>query len=64
MIIEVKDDTLEVGFVENLLVLSRAEKESGPANIVDEARNALGVIVKGGDKGVGKKLAVVEGGEL
>ena len=64
MTIEVKKDTLEVGFIENLLVFSSAEKESGAANIVDETRNALGVVVQGGDKGVGEKLLVTEGGEL
>ena len=64
MTIEIKKDTLEVGFIENLLVFSGAEKESGAANVVDEPGNALGVVVKGSDKGVGKKLAVVEGGDL
>ncbi len=64
MTIEVKKDTLEVGFIENLLVFSGAEKESGAANIVDETGNTFGVVVKGGDKGVGEKLAVVEGGDL
>ena len=54
--IEIKKDTLEVGFVEGLFVFSSAEKESSAANVVNETRNALGVVVKGGNKGVGKKL--------
>ena len=56
MTIEVKEDALEVGFIKNLFVFSSAEEESGAANIVDETRNALGMVVKGGDKGVGEKL--------
>ena len=63
MTIEIKKDTLEVGFIENLLVFSRAEKESGAANIVNETRNALSMVVKGGDKGVGEKLPVREGSD-
>ena len=54
--IEIKKDALEVGFIEDLFVFSGTEKESGAANVVDETGNALGVVVKGGDKGVGKKL--------
>jgi hypothetical protein len=62
--IEIKEDTFEVGFVEDLFVFSCAEEESGAANIVDETGNALGVVVKESDKGVGEKLVVAEGGEL
>ncbi len=61
--IEIKKDALEVGFVENLLVFGSAKKESGAANIVDKTGNALGVVVKGGDKGVGEKLAVRKGSD-
>ncbi len=56
MPIEVKENALEVGFVKDLLVFSSAEKKSGAANIVNETRNALGVVVKGSNKGVGEKL--------
>ena len=54
--IEIKKNALEVGFIENLFVFSSAEKERGAANVVDETGNALGMVVKGGDKGVRKKL--------
>ncbi len=59
--IEVKEDTLEVGFVEDLLVFSGPEEESSPANIVNETRNALGVKMEVGHKRVCEKLVVVVG---
>ncbi len=61
MTIEVKEDALEVGFVEDLLVFTGAEKESSPANIVNETRHTLGVVMKVGHKRVCEKLVVVAG---
>ena len=49
---EVKDDALEVGLVEDGLLLGSAEEESRAAKVVDLASDALGVIVDGGEEGV------------
>jgi hypothetical protein len=43
--IEVKEDALKVGFVEDLLVFGSAEEESVAANGIDEARDAFSVMV-------------------
>ncbi len=48
--IEVKENALEVGFVEDLLVFSSAEEESSATNIVNEPRNTLGVVMEVGYK--------------
>ena len=61
MSIEIEENALEVGFIENLFVFGGTEEESGATNVVDEPGNALGMVMQGGDKGVGEKLLVVVG---
>jgi hypothetical protein len=51
---EVTDDALEVGLVENGFLLSSAEEESRATEVVDLARNALGVIVDEGKETIGE----------
>ncbi len=56
MPLEVKENAFEVSFVEELLVFSSAEEERGAADIVDQAGDALSVMVKGGDERIGEEL--------
>jgi hypothetical protein len=58
---EVKDDALEVGLVEDRLLLGSAEEESRAAKVVDLASDALGVIVDGGEEGVGEEGVLATG---
>jgi hypothetical protein len=58
---EVKDDALEVGLVEDGFLLGSAKEESGAAEVVDLASDALGVIVDGGEEGVGEERFVATG---
>ena len=58
---EVKDDALEVGLVEDGLLLGSTEEESRAAEVVDLASDALGVIVDGGEEGVGEEGVVATG---
>ena len=44
-----------------MLVFGGTEEESGATNVVDEAGNAFGLVVQGGDEGIGEKLAGVTG---
>jgi hypothetical protein len=59
--IEVKQDPLEVGFVEDFLVFGGAQEQGGSTEIVDVAGNAFGVIKESGDKGVAEELALKTG---
>jgi hypothetical protein len=61
LVLEVKQDALEVGFIEDLFVFGGAEEESGAADVVDEAGNTFGLVVQGGDEGIGEKLSGVTG---
>jgi hypothetical protein len=61
LLLEVKQDAFEVGFVEDLLVFGGAEEEGGAANVVDQAGNTFGLVVQGGDESIGEKLAGVTG---
>jgi hypothetical protein len=56
--IEVTDDAFEVGFVEDLFVLSGAQEEGATAEVVDLAGDALGVVVDAGDEAVAEELAL------
>ena len=58
---EVEDDALEVGLVEDGFLLGSAEEESGAAEVVDLASDALGVIVDGGEEGVGEEGVLATG---
>ncbi len=58
---EVKEDTLEISFIKDLFVFSDPKQEGSAANIVDEARQTLGVVVKSSDKSIRKELVVVVG---
>jgi hypothetical protein len=58
---EVKNDALEVGLVEDGLLLGSAEEESRAAKVVDLASDALGVIVDGGEEGVGEEGVLATG---
>ncbi len=60
-LLEVKQDAFEVGFIEDLFVFGSAEEESGAADVVDKAGNAFGLVVQGGDEGIGEKLAGIAG---
>lgn len=63
LLLEVKQDAFEVGFVEDLFVFGSTEEESSAADVVDEAGNAFGLVVQGGDEGIGEKLTGIAGGE-
>lgn len=54
--LEIENDTLEIGFVEDLFLLRGAQEESATANIVDLAGHPLGVIVDTADETVAKDL--------
>jgi hypothetical protein len=54
--IKIEEDTLEVGFVEDLFVFSDAEEKSGAANIVDETGDTFGVVMEVGHKGIREEL--------
>ncbi len=56
--IEIKEDPLEVDFIKDLLIFSRPEEESGAANVVDQPRDPLDVVVQCSDKSIRKKLLV------
>jgi hypothetical protein len=58
---EVEDDALEVGLIEDGFLLGSTEEESGAAEVVDLASDALGVIVDGGEEGVGEERFVATG---
>ncbi len=58
MTIEIKEDPLEVDFIKDLLVFSSTEEESGAANVVDQPRHTLDVVMQGGDKSIREKLLV------
>ncbi len=46
-----------------MLVLGSAEEEGGAADVVDETGNAFGLVVQGGDEGIGEKLTGIAGSE-
>ena len=56
--IEIADDALEIGFIEDLFALGDTEEKSAAAEIVDPASDALGVIVDATDKAVAKDLSL------
>jgi hypothetical protein len=58
---EVKDDALEIRFVEDLLALGSAEEERAPAEVVDLASDALGMIVDASEEPITKDLSLVTG---
>lgn len=60
-LLEVKQDAFEIGFIEDLFVFGSAEEKSGAADVVDETGNAFGLVVQGGDEGIGEKLAGIAG---
>ena len=59
--IEIADDALEIGFIEDLFALSDTEEESAAAEIVDPASDAFGVIVDAADKAIAKDLSLGTG---
>jgi hypothetical protein len=59
--IEIADDALEVGFIEDLLAFGDAEEERAAAEIVDAAGDTFGVIVDATDKAVAKDLSLRTG---
>jgi hypothetical protein len=58
---EVKDDTFEIGLVEDLLTFGGAEEERTATEVIDLAGDALGVVVDGSEERVTKDLALVTG---
>ena len=50
--IDVTNDALEVGFIEDLFALSSAKKESVAAEIVDSASDSFGVLEDTADKAI------------
>jgi hypothetical protein len=63
LLLQVKQDALEVSFVEDLLVFGGAEEESGTADVVDEPGNTFGLVVQGGDESIREKLTGVASGD-
>ncbi len=59
--IEITDDALEVGFIEDLFALGGAEEESAAAEIVDPASNTFGVVVDTTDKAITEYLGLGTG---
>lgn len=59
--IEITEDALEVGYVEDLFAFGDTEEESAAAEIVDAAGDAFGVIVDAADKAVAKDLSLGPG---
>jgi uncharacterized protein YciU (UPF0263 family) len=58
---KVKEGAFEVALVKDLFFFNGAKEERGAANIVDEARDAFGVMVQAGHEVVGEELVLVAG---
>jgi hypothetical protein len=52
--LQIEEDPFEVSFVEDLLLLSGTKEESGTAEVVDLASDALGVVVEEGEEAIGE----------
>ena len=55
------DDSFEVSFIEDFFVFSDGQQESTATDIVDLARDPLGVVVEAGDKTLAKDLILRAG---
>lgn len=61
MTFEIEDDALEISLIEDLFVFGSAKQESGAAEIVDLAGDALGVVEESGDETVGEERLLSAG---
>ncbi len=59
--IKVVDDPFEVSFIEDLFAFGDAEEEGVAAEVVDLARDALGVIIDGSDETIAEELVLRAG---
>jgi hypothetical protein len=59
--VKVKENTFEVGFIEDILVFSSAEKEGGATDIVDVTSDTFGVVKEVGDEAIAEELMLIAG---
>ena len=63
MTFEVTEDSLEVGFVQDLFAPGGAQEKGATTEVVDLAGDALGVVVDAGDEAVAERRALKAGDE-
>ena len=61
MAVKVKQNTLEVGFIEDSFVFSGPQKQGSATDVVDLASDAFSVVKEGGDKTVTEELTFKSG---